>query len=360
MRDREAAGVESREVEQVGRQLRQPLHLLAHRVEELAALGLGQAALGEQLEVAAERGERRAQLVRGVRDERGSARARARRGACASPPASAPARRSRRACGRRSALRTSRARCARRRPAGARGAPPRAGSARRPASSATPKASAPPNTRRRSTAETCSWTSRSGASTSTTPSTPWLETLNVSSAVRPPGRFSTVAVSRCRLALSSTTASAFRERGARRVRGGGLQLEPVLGEDRDPRPADRRREALELHGGELRLAERRQQELGLRRLHARAQRGDARLLEVVLQRGQHERREHHQREQRRGRSDHREPHAQAAGALQRLADHAPKRYPTPRTVRISCGAEGSRSSFSRRCRMWTSIVRCSR
>ena len=54
-----------------------------------------------------------------------------------------------------------------------------------PASSATPKASAPPKTSRRSTAWTCSWMSRNGACTSTTPSTPWLETLNVSTAVRP-------------------------------------------------------------------------------------------------------------------------------------------------------------------------------
>ena len=69
-RDGDAARVEAREVEQVGRELRQPLHLLAHRVEELAALLLGQPALGEQLEVAAERRQRRAQLVRGVRDER--------------------------------------------------------------------------------------------------------------------------------------------------------------------------------------------------------------------------------------------------------------------------------------------------
>ncbi len=61
------------------------------------------------------------------------------------------------------------------------------------------------------------------------------------------------------------------------------------------------------------------------RLNARSQRGDARLLEVVLQRGQDERCEHDEREQRRGRSDDRQPHAQAAGALQHLADHAPKR-----------------------------------
>ena len=69
VRDREAAGVEPREVEQIGRELREPLHLLAHRLEELAALLLGEAALREQLEVAAERRQRRAQLVRRVGDE---------------------------------------------------------------------------------------------------------------------------------------------------------------------------------------------------------------------------------------------------------------------------------------------------
>ena len=80
-----------------------------------------------------------------------------------------------------------------------------------PASSATPKASAPPNTSRRSTAWTCSWMSRNGACTSTTPSTPWLETLKVSTAVRPtPGKVTTVPASRCRLALSSTSSSALR------------------------------------------------------------------------------------------------------------------------------------------------------
>ena len=37
-----------------------------------------------------------------------------------------------------------------------------------------------------------------------------------------------------------------------------------------------------------------------------------------------------------------------------------KRYPTPRTVRMYSGVRGSASSFSRRCRTWTSIVRGSR
>ena len=164
--DGDAAGVEPREVEQVGRQLRQPLHLLAHRLEELAALGLGQPALREQLEIAAERRQRRPQLVRGVGDE-GRARALERLEADrASPRASARARRSRRARGRRSARRTSRARCDRRR-ARRRASRRASGSAASaPASSATAKASTPPTMRRRSTAETCCWTSRSGASTS--------------------------------------------------------------------------------------------------------------------------------------------------------------------------------------------------
>ena len=70
--DRDAPGVEARDVEQIRGQLRQPLHLLAHRVQELAALLPGQPALREQLEVAAERRQRRPQLVRGVGDERGA------------------------------------------------------------------------------------------------------------------------------------------------------------------------------------------------------------------------------------------------------------------------------------------------
>ena len=145
---------------------------------------------------------------------------------------------------------------------------------------------------------------------------------------------------------------------AARVRR-GVQLEVADDEDGDAGDAERGGEALQLRGGQL-LAERLQQLGGPDGLHARPQRGHARLLEIALERGQDEPREHDEDEQRRGRSNHRQPHAQAARALQHRADHAPKRYPTPRTVRISCGADGSRSSFSRRCRMCTSIVRCSR
>ena len=65
-----AAGVEAREVEQVGRQLGEPIDLLAHRREEpVARRGVG-VVLRCELEEAAERRERRAQLVRRVRDER--------------------------------------------------------------------------------------------------------------------------------------------------------------------------------------------------------------------------------------------------------------------------------------------------
>ena len=65
----ERAGLEPREVEQVDRQLAQPLDLLADLVQEAPA-GLGVEVLVlEQLDEAAEREDRRAQLVRGGRDE---------------------------------------------------------------------------------------------------------------------------------------------------------------------------------------------------------------------------------------------------------------------------------------------------
>ena len=67
--DRQPAGVEPREVEQVGRELRQAVDLLAHLREELVARRLVEPRVVEQLEEAAEREERRAQLVRGVGDE---------------------------------------------------------------------------------------------------------------------------------------------------------------------------------------------------------------------------------------------------------------------------------------------------
>ena len=67
--DAEAAGVEAREVEQVGRELRQPLDLLAHRARNSRRVSLVEVLVVEQLEKAAEREDRRPQLVRRVRDE---------------------------------------------------------------------------------------------------------------------------------------------------------------------------------------------------------------------------------------------------------------------------------------------------
>ena len=67
--DPHPARVEPREVEQVGGELRQPLDLLAHRRQELAPRLLVELLVRQQLEEAAEREERRPQLVRGVGDE---------------------------------------------------------------------------------------------------------------------------------------------------------------------------------------------------------------------------------------------------------------------------------------------------
>ena len=67
--DGELARVEARQVEQVGGELRQTLDLSAHLVEELAARRAVEVLVRHQLEEAAEREERRAQLVRGVGDE---------------------------------------------------------------------------------------------------------------------------------------------------------------------------------------------------------------------------------------------------------------------------------------------------
>jgi hypothetical protein len=55
---RQPARVEAREVEQLRRELRQPVDLLAHLAEELAPGGLVQVGVLEQLEEAAEREER--------------------------------------------------------------------------------------------------------------------------------------------------------------------------------------------------------------------------------------------------------------------------------------------------------------
>ena len=63
------ARVEPRQVEQVGGELGQPRHLLAHRQQELLARGGVEVLLVQQLQEPRQREERRAQLVRGVGDE---------------------------------------------------------------------------------------------------------------------------------------------------------------------------------------------------------------------------------------------------------------------------------------------------
>ena len=67
--DPHSAGVETGEVEQIGRELRQPVDLFPHRLEELLPGRLVELLVRHQLQKAGEREERRAQLVRGVRDE---------------------------------------------------------------------------------------------------------------------------------------------------------------------------------------------------------------------------------------------------------------------------------------------------
>ena len=67
--DSESAGIEARQVEQLGGELRQPFDLLAHAGEELLPGCLVHVLVVEELEVPAQREERRSQLVRRVRDE---------------------------------------------------------------------------------------------------------------------------------------------------------------------------------------------------------------------------------------------------------------------------------------------------
>ena len=67
--DPQGPGVEPREVEQVGGELREPLHLLGHRLEELAPGRLVELLVAKELEKAAKGEDRRPQLVGGVRDE---------------------------------------------------------------------------------------------------------------------------------------------------------------------------------------------------------------------------------------------------------------------------------------------------
>ena len=65
----QTARIQTGEVEEVGRSLRQTLDLKPHLGEELAPGRLVHVLVGQQLDVAAEREDRRPQLVRRVRDE---------------------------------------------------------------------------------------------------------------------------------------------------------------------------------------------------------------------------------------------------------------------------------------------------
>ena len=65
-REVELARVEPRQVEQVGGELLQPLDLLGDRLEELRARVGVELLVPQQLDEAAEREDRRAELVRGV------------------------------------------------------------------------------------------------------------------------------------------------------------------------------------------------------------------------------------------------------------------------------------------------------
>ena len=65
----ERAGLQAREVEQLGRELAQTVDLLAQLVQEGGARLLVELLVLEQLQEAAEREDRRAQLVRGGGDE---------------------------------------------------------------------------------------------------------------------------------------------------------------------------------------------------------------------------------------------------------------------------------------------------
>ena len=115
MLDPHPAGVEPREVEQVGGELRQPRHLLAHRLQELLARLLVEILVRHQLQKPAEREERRAQLVRRVRDELAPGALEVLEPAAASARTRPRARRARLARDRRPARRSARRRCARRR-----------------------------------------------------------------------------------------------------------------------------------------------------------------------------------------------------------------------------------------------------
>ena len=65
----QTAGIQPREVEEVGCELRQPVHLVPHRFEELTAGRLVELLVVEQLQEARQGEQRRPQLVRRVGDE---------------------------------------------------------------------------------------------------------------------------------------------------------------------------------------------------------------------------------------------------------------------------------------------------
>ena len=67
--DLELSRVEAREVEEIRRQPRQPVDLVSHLGEEVAAHGRIHRLVAEELDEPAEREERRPELVRGVGDE---------------------------------------------------------------------------------------------------------------------------------------------------------------------------------------------------------------------------------------------------------------------------------------------------
>ena len=91
------------------------------------------------------------------------------------------------------------------------------------------------------------------------------------------------------------------------------------------------------------------------RSHLTAQPIDLAIDEPVFERGHHGR--VHDRERDDDQHEQRETEADADAESHHRSR---KRYPTPRTVKMYSGLRGSRSSFSRRCLMCTSIVRGSR
>ena len=68
--DTQLAGVDTRQIEEIRRQLGQPLHLTSHRVDEAVSSLVVEVLVGKQLEESTEREQRCSKLVRRVRDER--------------------------------------------------------------------------------------------------------------------------------------------------------------------------------------------------------------------------------------------------------------------------------------------------